>query len=233
MKRCLMIVEGPYDQLRLSLLAGLFDESKLSIVPFGSDATTMSLFSEEWRMRISRALKKDKRYDIEMFDEIVCVFDLDGCYVDSSCLDEKPDASHIKYHRDKITCIIKEELETTHKRKRKNIDSILEKGELRLFYNSTNIDDAFDEVQNPTNRLKRTLAMKTYSTYKEKPKEFIEFLYSLNKAGGNGYVETWEYIKEGANSLSSASNIIVFLMQHKDDLTEENRLLLEQLISKE
>ena len=37
MKKCLFLVEGPYDKLRLSLLEDLFDPNKLVIIPFNCD----------------------------------------------------------------------------------------------------------------------------------------------------------------------------------------------------
>lgn len=232
MKRCLMLVEGPYDQLRLSLLVGLFDESKLSIVPFESDAMAIPSFSEEWKPWVSRTLRKDKRYNVGMFDEIVYVADLDGCYVDDSFLAKSDDVSHVKYHRDKIECVSIEDISLLHQKKKCNIDSMLLSGEIAVFYNSTNIDDAFDEKQNPSKRMKRSLALETFAKYRGKPKEFLEFLHSLNRSREYGYMESWDYIKQGVNSLSSSSNIIVFVMQHMEDLTEENRLFLEELIGK-
>ena len=40
MKKCLFLVEGPYDKLRLSLLEQLFDTNKLIIIPFETDKLT-------------------------------------------------------------------------------------------------------------------------------------------------------------------------------------------------
>ena len=34
---CLMLVEGPFDRQRLSVLSELFDKDKLVLIPFGTD----------------------------------------------------------------------------------------------------------------------------------------------------------------------------------------------------
>lgn len=37
MIKCLLLVEGPFDRLRLSILKDLFDENKLVLIPFDCD----------------------------------------------------------------------------------------------------------------------------------------------------------------------------------------------------
>ena len=48
MIKCLFLVEGPYDLLRLSLLKGLFDENKLEIVPLAGDKLTTSNYFKKY-----------------------------------------------------------------------------------------------------------------------------------------------------------------------------------------
>ena len=40
MKKCLLLVEGPYDKQRLSTLIGLFNQANLKIFPLSTDYLT-------------------------------------------------------------------------------------------------------------------------------------------------------------------------------------------------
>ncbi|MCQ2772963.1 MAG: hypothetical protein MJ238_06825 [Bacilli bacterium] len=230
MKKCLMLVEGPFDQQRLSLLKDLFDGDKLSIIPCGTDATTHPLYYEEFESMVVRVLKKDKRYDMSMFDEFVHVMDTDGCFIPDSCIVENADFSHIKYREDKIECCSNVKgVVSQHENKRRSIEKMLESGKVKIYYNSTNIDHAFDKNQNPSSKAKRNLALQTYAKYQGKEQEYIRFLNEINASKTTSYKETWEYIKEGFNSLNATSNIICFLVDHIEDLKEDYKELLLEL----
>ena len=68
MIKCLFLVEGPYDLLRLSLLKGLFDENKLEIVPLAGDKLTTSGYFKKYEEVIRHFLNVESTYSYEDFE---------------------------------------------------------------------------------------------------------------------------------------------------------------------
>ncbi len=230
MKKCLFLVEGPFDKLRLSLLEDLFDSNKLVIIPFETDKLQKSDYYMNIRSEIESILSKEKTYDISDFDYFVQVCDTDGCFIDESKKMENTSLKHTMYFNDHIETLNLRSLIARHNYKKENINNILQNDEIDLFYNSTNIDHAFDGIQNPSNKQKRNLALRMYQRYKDDLDGFVTLLFNCVAGGSVNFNDTWEYIKKGNNSLSKASNIFLFLIKNYDDLKDEVKELIEKHI---
>ncbi len=172
MIKCLFLVEGPFDKLRLSLFNELFDSNKLTIIPFNCDKLSEENYQNNYRNDIQKLLENEKAYRIDDFDEIVQVCDMDGCYISDKYIVENNNINRIKYYLDRIEAINKEEIIKRNKNKRNNINKILIDKKIYLYFNASNIDHALDEIQNPTNKQKRDLSIRMYNTFKDKPKSF-------------------------------------------------------------
>ena len=229
-KVCLMLVEGPFDRQRLSVLCGLFDLNKLVIVPFGSDLFTSSSYYLEYNDRITELLSKEKTYGKEDFTEVVQVLDTDGCFIEEAFVFEDKTLKHIVYKASSIATPNLSSYKIERLNKCNNINKLLEDGHIRLFYNSTNIDHAFDNIQNPSRKQKSSLSIKMYNEYKNDGfallKKMLEICPALN-----GFNESWEFVKSGFNSLSQCSNILYFVLEHFDDLKEEYKNYLKDILS--
>lgn len=229
---CLMLVEGPFDKQRLSVLSFLFDEDKLVLIPFGTDPLTTENYPSIYKEKINNLLNKEKTYDLEDFDEIVQVCDLDGCFIDDSLVIEDNTINHIVYSNDKILVKELENYLRTKKIKVSNIDTILKNKNISLYYNSTNIDHAFDNYQNPSKHMKKKYALKMYDHFKKDPIELLDKLFGICPSFVS-YEDSWNYMRQGTNSLKAYSNICYFLIEHLDDLKEEFKTIVKNKIGKE
>jgi hypothetical protein len=111
--------------------------------------------------------------------------------------------------------------------KRNNISAILESGEIKLYYVSTNAEHAFDNVQNASNQQKRQLALKMYRNYSNNVGALLEKIQDV-APNVKTYEESWSFIKQDNNSLLPYSNIIFWLIDNIEYLKEEYRSYLSQ-----
>ncbi len=230
MKKCLFLVEGPYDKLRLSLIENLFDSSKLVIIPFETDKLQQSNYYLDIQNEIKAILSKEKTHDIDDFDCIVQVCDTDGCFIDSSKILENSSLKHTSYFDDHIETLNLKSFLAHHSYKIENINNILSDNNIDLYYNSTNIDHAFDGIRNPSKIQKKNLALKMYNKYKDDLEGFVTLLFDCLSSDDTDYIGTWNYIKKDDNSLSRASNLFVFLIKNYDDLKDEVKIIIKKLI---
>ena len=233
MVKCLFLVEGPYDLQRLSLLKGLFDENKLEIVPLEGDKLTTKDYSQNYRETISFHLNRESTHSFEEFDFLAQICDTDGCYIDKSLLIQKSEITKIKYYRTHVDIKEVDPKAIKDEYKRNNICALLSSGEIELFYNSCNIDDAFDGCLNPTKKQKGNLAINMYNKYKDDLFGFIDLLFESDKSNTITYSDSWLFIQQGTNSLLSSSNLKYFLINHIDDLKEEYKLYVLNKIKQE
>ena len=221
MIKCLFLVEGPYDLLRLSLLKGLFDENKLEIVPLAGDKLTTNSYFKKYEEVIRHFLNVESTHSYEDFDLFAQICDTDGCFISDEAIVENLDNAKIKYFRDRVEINDIDSIIRRNKTKRDNINALLKSGKIELFYNSCNIDDVFDGKLNPRNKQKKRLAVDMYNKYSTDLPGFIDLLFNSDYSGASNHKESWDYIKIGQNSLSPTTNLKFFLINHIDDLKNE------------
>ena len=212
-KRCLFLVEGATDRQRFSILQNLFDKSDLVIIPFQTDVLTKKSYSSRYKAQIRETLNKEKIYGLEDFDEIVQIVDTDGCFLSDSLIKVDHSVSNIKYMVDSIVCSDVGPLIQQRENKRNNISTILSKGEIKLYYVSTNAEHAFDGIQNASDKQKKSLALKMYRNYSNNLGALIEKLKSI-APDVNTFEDSWSFIMKDNNSLLSYSNIIFWLVNN-------------------
>ncbi len=231
MKKCLFLVEGPFDKLRLSLLEQVFDDNKLIIIPFETDKLQKKDYYLNYESEIRALLNIEKTHEIDEFDYFVQVCDTDGCFIDVSKVLESETVNHTIYYCDHIETKDLNPFIKRHFYKRENINGFLTNNKIKLFYNSTNIDHAFDGIQNPTNNQKRILAINMYKSFKNDIKGFIELLYNSLPNKEKDFIKSWDYIKEECNSLSKASNLFIFLLSNYEEMKDEYKEVIENLLN--
>ena len=225
MKRCLLLVEGPFDRQRLAALRDLFDSSKLEIVSFGTDILTSKSYKKDPEKEIIALLAKEKLYELSDFDLVAQVCDTDGCFIDDSLVYEG--TGHIVYASDHIEAKDKQSVCASHKQKAATIRSLLAEGKIKLYYNSCNIDHAFDGVQNPTDAFKKRAAIKMYNNARNDRGYFVRLLFEAEKTHSASFSESWVFIQEGVNSLMATSNLVFFLLDNYEYLNEEAKTLVD------
>ena len=229
MIKCLFLVEGPYDKQRLSLLCDLFDSNKIEIFPFGCDMLTEKDYFNNYTNEIKAVLNKEKTFAIEDFNYIVQVCDLDGCFISDECVIENKNINKIIYHSDYIEVIDKNSIVSRNQIKVDNIDRLLNNDNIQLYFNSSNIDHVFDNIQNPSSGQKKNGAINMYSKYKEKPKELLLELFNLNTINATSLESSWREIRKDYNSLSRCTNLIFFIDYFQEFLKEDIRIEYSKL----
>ena len=224
-KRCLFLVEGPTDRQRFSVLQNLFDKSDLVIIPFQTDVLTKKTYSNRYKTHIRETLNKEKIYSFEDFDEIIQIVDTDGCFLSDSLIKVDHSVSNIKYMVDSIICPDVGPLLKQRENKRNNITAILSKGEIKLYYVSTNAEHAFDGIQNASTSEKKALALKMYRNYSNNLGALIEKLKSV-APDVDTFEDSWSFIMKGNNSLLTYSNIIFWLIDNLEYMKEEFKELV-------
>lgn len=231
MKKCLFLVEGPYDKLRLSLLEDLFDPNKLIIIPFNSDKLKKKEYFLQIDSEIKSVLNIEKTYDVADFDYRVQVCDTDGCFIDDSKVLENLYLKHTIYYSDHIETSNLKSFMQERQYKKDNIGNILKKNTIELYYNSTNIDHSFDNIQNPSKKQKKSFALKMYKLYKGDYRSFIKLLYDCNKSGVINYDDSWKYVMKNDNSLSSCSNLLIFILKNYNELKEDVKPIVDEVVN--
>lgn len=221
MIKCLFLVEGPYDKQRLTLLGNLFDKAKLEIFPFGCDMLSERNYYKNYIEEIKIMLSKEKTFKIDDFNYIIQVCDLDGCFIEEKYIIENKDINKIAYNEQSIEAIDRESIINRNRIKVENIEKLLDSKTIYLYYNSTNIDHVFDDIQNPTDKQKKNYAINMYNTYKNREILFLEKIYSVNKLKSKDYKMSWDDARKGFNSLAQNSNLIFFIDRFKEELKDE------------
>ena len=214
MKKILVLVEGPNDKLRLIKIEDFFDSKKAILFPMGGDWLQGANYSTKYKDKIISALTKDKSHDFEDFDEIVQICDTDGCFIDNSRVIEDKTIKKIEYGADYIKTTYPKADLTRKDDKANNINSILKLNDIRLFYNSCNIDHVFDNKANLGSSEKKNLALCAKRRYDANNLKLIEELHDANASKTLDHKASWDYVKTGFNSLSRCSNVIIFLYEH-------------------
>lgn len=227
-KRCLFLVEGATDRQRFSVLQGLFDKSNLVIVPFQTDILTKKSYADRYKANIKEVLNKEKVYNFESFDEIVQIIDTDGCFLPDNMIQVDHSVSGIKYTTTSIICEDLAPLLKQRANKRNNITAILQSGKIKLYYVSINAEHAFDNIQNPSSRQKRSLALKMYAIYSNNLGALLEKLHAI-APDVDTFEESWSFIMRDTNSLLAYSNIIFWLIENTKYMKEEYRIFMKDM----
>ena len=232
MKRCLLICEGPFDELIFSLLKEVFDDSLLEIKPLCRCCADTTDLKDNVESLVGEILSKEHGYLRTDFDEICFIIDSDGIYTPDCQIVENKSLRNIDYKLTSIECIDKQSLLLRNQKRRDNIAGLLKDRKYWIFYNSRNLEHAFDSSLSGylTEKDKKRFALRMYSNYYVNVGDFVIKIESMNKSKSLNIFDSWNYLKSGNNSLASSSNIFIFLIMHFNALKEEYKILVKELI---
>ena len=232
MRRCLLVCEGPFDELIFSILKEVFDESLFEIKPLCRCCVDTPDLKNNAESLVGEILSKEKGYKREDFDEICFLIDSDGIYVSDDQIIENEGLSSTKYKSSSIECPDKKSIVTRNNIRKANISDLLSGRNYWIFYNSRNLEHAFDSSLSGSLRdsTKKRFALDTMTIYSEDIEAFIRKLKSMNKSNTSNIFKSWDYIKAGCNSLSSTSNMFIFLIMHFYALKDKYKDLVKELL---
>lgn len=232
MKRCLLICEGPFDELIYSNLKNLFNESLLEIKSLKRCCVDIPNLKRKVETLIKEILSREHGYFRKDFDEICFLIDSDGIFIPEDSIIENKSINIVNYKNNEIQCIDKKSLINRNNIRKKNISSLLEDRKYYIFYNSRNLEHSFDEsmIGSLNDSVKKRFALDTFNHFSNNPKEFIKKLFSMNRSNTLNIYKSWDYLKYNFNSLSSTSNVIIFVIMHYYALKEEYKEIIDNLL---
>lgn len=233
MKRCLLICEGPNDELVFSMLKDVFDESLFEVKPLHRCCADVQDLSENVETIVSEILSKEHGYNREDFDEICFLIDSDGVFVDESLIIENKSISHTNYRADSIECKERKLMIIRNRNRIKNINDLLNDGKYKIYYNSRNLEHAFDSNYSGriNDKTKKRFALNVVANYSDNQKNLLNKLHEMNKSKTTNLKKSWEYLMKENNCLSSTSNVFVFLFDHINELRPECKEIVKTLIT--
>ena len=180
---------------------------------------------------------EDAIYDLfleEFFDEmkimpkdvteVIQVVDLDGAYIPDECIVPDPDLPEEKsphYSETRIECVDVEKIKDRNRRKRENLDDLSARKTIKIksqtkpysvYYFSSNLDHFLHRDANLDYWEKRALADSFSRGFLGNPGEFVRTIAEdPGASGGMTYEESWNFIKEGTNSLNRHTNFDILL----------------------
>lgn len=253
-KAILFICEGVSDKDALeNLLNEIFNPIRVVPIVYRGDITT-SFDQRVIKSEIGNAIKGSLNQDysstpallrLEDLVGVVLLTDTDGCYISDSSMIYDHRYRHPFYQPDVILTDKPENICKRNKRKSKNLNILYstkivsitdnaQKAEKRIpfsvYYCSCNLDHIISNDSNMDQSLKQDNALDFAEDYADDPVQFINFLNDgLLPEESKQYLPSWDFIKLSTNSLKRYSNLIVFLIDHYDDLTPEAQQRLREL----
>ena len=70
-----------------------------------------------------------------------------------------------------------------------------------------------------------------YKLYKGDYRSFIKLLYDCNKSGVINYDDSWKYVMKNDNSLSSCSNLLIFILKNYNELKEDVKPIVDEVVN--
>ena len=222
-----VIVEGPSDQDALAvILSRIYSSNEVYVHVVHGDITTQ--FNETPQENIFTKVAgeinhyaSNNHLNKDDFKEIIHIVDTDGTYVPDVCVVEDKNATEPIYSLNEIRTKNKTGIESRNKRKSTNINKLCSKQSIwnvpyRVYYMSCNLDHVLYNQLNCSDEEKGINSFKFAKTYKDKIPEFLQFIGKSDFSVTSNYKDSWDFIKQGKNSLNRYTNLGI-CFQPKDD----------------
>lgn len=219
-----LIVEGSTDKDSLeTIFENWYDkrDDKIKVVVTGGDITSKKYgnypnVGDRLYKHISDDIKNNQTYCLADIEEIIMITDTDGMYVSDDCIieDESLLPSETIYSETSIRNISRQNIINRNKQKIKNTEKLLElchkgyrKKSFAIYYMSSNLEHVLHNQMNCTQKDKKALADKFADKYEGDLECFLEFISQSDFSVKKEFDTSWEFIKEGLNSLNRYTNL--------------------------
>lgn len=215
-KLILFLVEGITEEISFGLIfTEIFEDKKIEFQIARGDITTrngvnsrnvIDVINEE----ILSFLDKEhyKKSDIL---EIIHLLDTDGAYISEELI-EKHEKDKNYYYSDKLCTRHPENTKKRNDKKSRIMDRLSSHSKINgipynAYYLSCNLEHVLHNDANIDDSLKAEKAEEFSDSYFGRELEFLDFIRTESFAVESSYKETWEFIKQGNNSLNRYSNL--------------------------
>lgn len=212
-----IIVEGPSDDEALGVLFHrIFDRNTVFVHVFHGDITTeRGVTSGRILNRVGneiRSYAKSNHFTSRDFQEIIHIVDMDGAYIPDGCVTENDSAVSLVYSDAGIETRTPSAVIARNRQKRQNLDKLCASDQVwnvpyRIFYMSCNLDHVLYNKRNSSDAEKENHSYAFARRYRDDIEGFQKFITSSDFSVVMGYRESWEFIKEGTESLKRHTNL--------------------------
>jgi len=143
--------------------------------------------------------------------EIVHLLDTDGAYISEELI-EKHEKDKNYYYSDKLCTRHPENTKIRNDKKSRVMDRLSSHPKINgipynAYYLSCNLEHVLHNDANIDDSQKREKAEEFIDNYFVRELEFLDFIWTESFAVESLYKESWEFIKQGNNSLNRYSNL--------------------------
>jgi hypothetical protein len=216
-----VIVEGPSDEAALGLaLEKVFMNEKVVVqVTYGDITTRKGVTPDNIIKEVDKFVKQyQKNYHFKKSDflGIIHIADTDGAFINNDFVIEDSSLAGTVYSLDEIRTFNKVSIEKRNGQKRNNLGRLSVTKQIasipyRVFYMSSNLDHVLYDKQISTDSEKEFDAHLFAKRYKDDIKGFLKFICESSFSVPGNYKETWDFIKQGKNSLHRHTNLGICL----------------------
>ncbi|RCW58292.1 hypothetical protein [Halanaerobium sp. ST460_2HS_T2] len=215
-KLILFLVEGITEEISFGLIfSEIFEDKEIEFQIARGDITTSNeVDSRNVIRKINEEIKSfmdREHYKKSDISEIIHLLDTDGAYI-SEDLIEKHDKDKNYYYVDKLCTRHPENTKKRNNKKSKIMDRLSSHSKIngipyKAYYLSCNLEHVLHNDANVDDNQKVEKAEEFSDSYFERELEFLDFIRKDSFAVEGEYEETWEFIKQGNNSLNRYSNL--------------------------
>ena len=213
-----VIVEGPSDDDAIGyFLDKLFDKNTVYVQVMHCDITTQNgVNSKNIHLKCCDVIKNyaaNNSFRKTDFQEFIHIVYTDGAYISPERITEDPSATEVIYTPNNIICKKKSDIEKRNEQKSSVLDKLIGCKNIwatipyRVFYMSCNLDHVLYDKQNSTDEEKEANAHAFAKKYKNKLADFRSFITESSFSVCTDYQESWDFIKQGENSLNRYTNL--------------------------
>ena len=216
----LFIVEGINDDTALALpLEKLLTTEDVKFEVTHGDITS-EIGGKDIAAKVGDCVKKhceEYKYKREDFAEIVLLVDMDGAYIRKTSIEQSSGNAKPYYASDKILYTDPDLLSRIHIVKQSNLNRLINLPYVyrtipfSVYFFSCNLDHVICDNANLSQREKSREAEAFRKKHYNNPAALLTFFHDSSIKTGLLYDESWNYIKQGLNSLRRLSNFHIFL----------------------
>ena len=226
-KYVLVIVEGASDKAALEVLFTRFccPKGTETIVTHGDITSDKNVSESNIINKVCRHIKdfaserKLKQADIQ---QVVHIIDTDGAFIPDGRITQDDSADGFVYSDTMIMARDISKVISRNARKRANVEKLLCTHTLwgiqySMYYMSCDLDHALYNKRGSDDLTKERDAHDFAKKYMDDIPGFVKFIAESDFSVCEGYKESWNYIKQGENSLQRHTNLGLFFKENPGD----------------
>lgn len=219
-KVILFLVEGASDLTSLEFIDNINVDETIKFQITSRDITSKSSVTpQNCRGEINKILlsflerSKLRKTDII---KIIHILDIDGIYIPEINIVEDKNVKKFLYTTNGIIASSKGAVQKRNEAKKQILEKLLITSEIKsipyeIYYMSCNLEHVLhNKLADMTEDEKKELANKFADRFYEKEIEFVDFINNKEFKVLGDYKTTWNFIKEGLNSVNRYSNFWLF-----------------------